>query len=172
MLMLLFILYPIFKKTHGVVFDILFGAVTLASIWALSQSHYQLVIAVVLAVPALASNYFNYRQPDSNLFIVCLISQYLLLGYVMLMILVYILSTRRVTVDTIAGSVCIYLILGLVWGFIYTMVDVLNPGLAFSGIETDTFRGGLAALQAIMGQFYIAILVAPPGRDPDCTADE
>jgi hypothetical protein len=49
-------------------------------------------------------------------------------GYAIWAMLVFILASRRVTFDTVCASLCLYLLLGLVWALAYSVVDVLNPG--------------------------------------------
>jgi voltage-gated potassium channel len=94
----------------------------------------------------------------------------------------------EVSANRLIGAICIYLMLGVAWAVAYTMVGVSDPQ-AFTGIaprqeygwnsgwlyfsfSTMTTLGygdivpassiarTLAYLQAIFGQFYIAILVA------------
>jgi hypothetical protein len=44
------------------------------------------------------------------------------------MMLVSIFAGRRVTFNTVCASLCVYLLLGLVWALLYSAVDVLSPG--------------------------------------------
>jgi len=94
----------------------------------------------------------------------------------------------EVSANRLIGAVCIYLMLGVIWAVAYTTVAMIDPQ-AFSGIQApdghgwdsgwlyfsfitmttlgygdvapvSAFARTLAYLQAIFGQFYIAILVA------------
>jgi voltage-gated potassium channel Kch len=93
-----------------------------------------------------------------------------------------------VTVDTICASLCIYLLLGVCWSGIHVLAEVLEPGsfqlpghgpdaqfvdfaLYYSLVTMTTLGYGdvipsspstrmFAATEAIMGQLYIAVLVA------------
>lgn len=93
------------------------------------------------------------------------------------------LNTNR-----LVGAVCVYLLLGILWALAYAFLELLVPG-SFKGIELTTTAGwhnnwfyfsfvtlttlgygditpmtsagrSLVYLQAIAGQFYIAVLVA------------
>jgi hypothetical protein len=44
------------------------------------------------------------------------------------MMLLFIFASRRVTFNTVCASLCVYLLLGLVWALAYSAVDVLSPG--------------------------------------------
>lgn len=110
-------------------------------------------------------------------------------------LLVAILFTLRqvaipshINANRIAGAVCIYLMLGVIWALSYAMLELAMPG-SFAGFTAWTDRGfdsewlyfsfvtmttlgygdllpvsatarAMAYLQAIFGQFYIAVLVA------------
>ena len=95
---------------------------------------------------------------------------------------------RTVNLNKIVGAVCIFLLLAFLWAILYQFLEVLIPG-SFSGMvsgpEQDHFdrfvyfslvtlttlgygdispktslAGILATLEAVVGVFYIAILVA------------
>ncbi|MGI9271312.1 MAG: ion channel [Woeseiaceae bacterium] len=93
-----------------------------------------------------------------------------------------------ISVNRIIGAICVYLLLGVIWAMTYTVVEFASPEsfagfvpmqeqgwdsewLYFSFVTMTTLgygdilpisatARGLAYLQAVVGQFYIAILVA------------
>jgi hypothetical protein len=93
-----------------------------------------------------------------------------------------------INTNRIVGAICIYLMLGVIWAMAYTVVDLASPGsfagfspmddvgwnsewLYFSFVTMTTLgygdilpvsatARGLAYMQAVVGQFYIAVLVA------------
>ncbi len=99
-----------------------------------------------------------------------------------------VLLTGSVDINKIVGSIALYLLLGLIWSIIYTILLEFLPG-SFNGIETkhwyDNMRNTtyfsfvtlttlgygdinptrpiaqvLVVLEAISGMFYLAIIVA------------
>lgn len=62
----------------------------------------------------------------------------LYLTYITAFLLWRILVNRDVTSNTIFASLCVYLMLGYIWAFLYSMLEVLAPG-SFA-IDTDVFR--------------------------------
>lgn len=93
-----------------------------------------------------------------------------------------------ITANRIVGAICIYLLLGMLWALFYTVIELLVPG-SFSGLSPKEYQGwdsdwlylsfvtmttlgygdvlpvtavarATAYMQAIIGQFYIATLVA------------
>lgn len=118
----------------------------------------------------------------------------LFLFYALGMILATILREHEITVDTISGAVCGYLLLGLGCGWLYALVETLSPGSFFTArqdflawLANDRLRRSVLAyysfvtlstagfgditpvsqpartlswIEAVAGQFYMAILVA------------
>lgn len=93
-----------------------------------------------------------------------------------------------ISMNRIVGAICVYLLLGVIWALAYSVVELASPG-SFAGFEAWTDRGwdsewlyfsfvtmttlgygdllpvsatarAMAYMQAVFGQFYIAILVA------------
>ena len=101
-------------------------------------------------------------------------------------ILSHILTEQEVTSDTILGGACVFVLLGFLWGYIYFILNTLEPNsltanssfskeladyIYFSFITlTSTGYGdilpvtqkarGLAILEAITGQLYLAIMIS------------
>lgn len=100
-----------------------------------------------------------------------------------------VMSARRVSADTLAGAVCVYLLLGASFGLLYYSIELLAPG-SFSVSATPASAAGawaelhyfsfvtlttvgygdlspltdqarsLAIVEGIAGQLYLAVLVA------------
>ena len=95
---------------------------------------------------------------------------------------------RDINANRLVGAICVYLLLGMIWAMSYSLVDAMSPG-SFAGFSPMADRGwdsewlyfsfvtmttlgygdilpvsatarGLAYMQAVVGQFYIAMLVA------------
>jgi len=98
------------------------------------------------------------------------------------------LTGERINLNMIMGSICVYILVGISWSIFYFFVSVIHPGafngvteigakqqfydlLYYSFVTLSTLGYGdvtpmtpiartLAYLEALFGQFYIAILVA------------
>ncbi len=96
---------------------------------------------------------------------------------------------QKVTVNVLYATLCLYLIIGLFWGSLYTLLNELSPG-AYSGTLLDNVQGdahhifnyfsmvtlttlgygditpqtagagALCQMEAIIGQFFTAVIVA------------
>ena len=107
-----------------------------------------------------------------------------------IIILSHVLRSNKVVVDTIYGAICVYFLIGIAWAFLYSAIEVFNPGSFLIGEEqfdvtmrrlphfiyysfvtlTSLGLGDIAPvkyvsrsftyLEAITGQFYMLILIA------------
>ncbi len=156
----------------------------IASVYLLSHNRRVLVTAVVLGLPTLATNWGVVTHEYPWLMLMNYCSNVLFFSYVTWCLLQQIFTARRVTGDTIWGSICIYLMLGFVWSFIYGALAVVQAGafkdvaaeqvaslVYFSFVTLSTLGYGditpltrqaqvLAFSEALVGQLYLTVLVA------------
>src|SRR5438034_2564800 len=189
---LFFIWAPFVEEIEGgeLIVSGLFSLVLLAGVVAVADRKRVLVIAIVLAIPAIAGRWINHFRPDLIPRAVFLVAGLILLAFVIANLLRFILRAPVVTVEVLCASVAAYLMLGLMWTVAYWLVDQLTPGGAFS---FNTSRGAqsmngftgfyfsfitlstvgygditpvsqaarwLAAMEAMTGLLYVAVLIA------------
>jgi len=80
-----------------------------------------------------------------------------ILGFVGAVILADIARTRTVTMDTIFGAACVYLLLGLFWGSLYRLVLWADPG-AFRFPSFATTGAGLESVPGWITYFSLVTL--------------
>lgn len=100
----------------------------LGVILALCEHRRSVIIALLLALPAAVLWVVDmYAQRDAVTIaqMACAIA---LLVYAVLMILVFIFKGGPVSGNVIAASMCIYLLLGVIWGEAYSIIAVVDPG--------------------------------------------
>jgi hypothetical protein len=125
------------------------------------------------------------RGPLAYLLLLLLLVALVYCGY---LILCSLLRAKRVTANEILGTLSLYLVIGLIWAFVYSLVERTVPGsfgpdsaisaggagspfVYFSFITQTTLGYGditpllplasrLVILQTVMGQFYVAVVVA------------
>ena len=191
-LVVLLIAAPFVEELEGgkLILSVLFSLVLLAAVFAVADRKRTLLIALVLAVPALTARWVNNFEPHlvhPAVFLVCAL---LLLAFVIGHLLYFILHAPVVNVEVLCASIAAYLMLGLMWTVGYWLVDQVTPGGAFS---FNTNRGAhsmngftgfyfsfitlstvgygditpvsqaarwLAAMEAMTGSLYVAVLIA------------
>jgi Ion channel len=157
----------------------------------------EFTIACVLAVPTLTGRWLVLSFHHSALLVIVVVVCWIcFLALTDLVILRQVLTATRVTNDTISGAICGYLLLGLIFAFLYTLVGLAYPGsfivdgrvvqpelrrlfyqhevsslIYYSFVTLATLGYGdiapltaparmTAVIEAIAGQFYVAILIA------------
>ncbi|PYJ77822.1 MAG: ion transporter [Verrucomicrobia bacterium] len=191
-LALFFTCAPFVEEIKGgeLIVSILFSLVLLAGVLAVAERKRVLVIALVLAVPAVGGRWINHFRADLVPPAVFLVGGLILIIFVVAHLLRFVLRAPSVTTEVLCASISAYLMLGLMWTMAYWLVDQLTPGGAFSfntNAGTRSMNGftgfyfsfitlstvgygditpvsriarWLAAMEAMTGLLYVAVLIA------------
>lgn len=132
MLVALIALVVFYPSADGHPFEtlilLMLGAFTLiGGLWAVADRRSTLIVGVALGIPCFLFNStpvlgHHSFHALSGLFSV---SFYL---YITVHLINNVLRAPRVTTDIIAGSIAIYLLLGITWAVFYTAIDSFLPG--------------------------------------------
>ncbi len=190
--LVLLLSYPYAYGTlaRDTVFIFIAVAVILTGLYAACRKRNVLYFGFCLAVPASLGDLTLYMEIAPWLYRLCLVFEIALYFYVLFLIFKEVFLRPKVTADTIAGAISIYLLLGLVWSTIYILLESVLPGsfrlpseggpaspllwpdLLFFSFTTLTTTGygditpandharSLASIEYIVGVLYIAIMVA------------
>jgi hypothetical protein len=189
---LFFIWAPFVEEIEGgeLIVSGLFSLVLLAGVVAVADRKRVLVIAIILAIPAIAGRWINHFRPDLVPSPVFLVAGLVLIIFVVGNLLRFVLRAPSVNTQVLCASISAYLLLGLMWTIAYWLVDQLTPGGAFSfntNAGTHSMNGftgfyfsfitlstvgygditpvsrmarWLAAMEAMTGLLYVAVLIA------------
>jgi voltage-gated potassium channel len=189
----LFIFFaPFVEEIRGgdLIVSVLLSLVLISAVFAVASRRSTLIIALLLAIPALVGRWINYFQPELVPPAVFLTAGLALIAFVVANLLRFVLRAPSVNADVLCASISAYLMLGLLWTMAYWLVDQLTPGafsfnttsetkqtmagfnaFYFSFITLSTVGYGditpvskvarmLAATEAITGLLYVAVLIA------------
>ena len=166
----------------------LIEATLIVGVWSLVRQRFWFMAGVVLiaigAMNIILDAIFNHSwAPYINLIVA-------LLFYLFTTVIAFrsLLTGNRINLNMIMGSICVYILVGISWSIFYFFVSVIHPGafngvtvigakqqfydlLYYSFVTLSTLGYGditpvtpiartLAYIEALFGQFYIAILVA------------
>jgi hypothetical protein len=189
---LFFIWAPFVEEIEGgeLIVSGLFSLVLLAGVVAVADRKGVMVIAIVLAIPAIAGRWINHFRPDLIPPAVFLVAGLILIAFVVGNLLLFVFRAPSVNTEVLCASISAYLMLGLMWTMAYWLVDQLTPGGAFafntitgkqsmkgfnafyfSFITLSTVGYGditpvsriarwLAAMEAMTGLLYVAVLIS------------
>jgi Ion channel len=138
--LLSFVLVPPFFHDRGMsafVLPLLMSGVLLLGLNIFRQSRQEFFVACVFAVPALIGRWLLEFVQVEAFTVSILICWMVFLAFAVLIILRHILTTKRITYDTISGAICGYLLFGMMYAFVYAIIDFFYPGsLAASSART------------------------------------
>lgn len=182
-------------KVPEVVFCLLLTSVLLVAVVSVCRQHKNLWPGLAIGVPVAVLNWVGYATGVFEVFIAHNIAIIMFFIFVSWHVLAAVINDRRVTLDTIRGAVCVFLLAGLAWAYVYGTILLLDSeairiaagdeesGLSpfgsssfveivyFSFVTITALGYGditpvsalartTAYLQAIFGQFYLAVMVA------------
>lgn len=178
--------YPTIGGGQALIFAL--EATLIIGVWSIVRQRLWFAVGVALiaigAINLILDIFINYSwAPYVNLIVA-------LLFYLMTTGIAFsaLLKGERIDLNTLMGSICVYILVGMSWSILYFFESIVHPG-AFNGVNitstkqefTDllyysfvtlsTLGYGditpitpiartLAYIEALFGQFYIAILVA------------
>ncbi|PYK05667.1 MAG: ion transporter [Verrucomicrobia bacterium] len=191
-LALLFFFFPFVEEIKGgdIIVSILLSLVLLSAVFAVANRRRTLIVALLLAVPAVGGRWINHFQPHLVPPAIFLVAGLALVAFVVVNLLRFVLRAPSVNLEVLCASISAYLMLGLIWTIAYWLVAQLTPGafafntntgaketmegfnaFYFSFVTLSTVGYGditpvskvartLAAMEAMTGLFYVAVLIA------------
>jgi hypothetical protein len=151
----LFIFFaPFVEEIRGgdLVVSVLLSLVLISAVFAVASRRSTLIIALLLAIPALVGRWINYFQPELVPPAVFLTAGLALIAFVVANLLRFVLRAPSVNTDVLCASISAYLMLGLLWTMAYWLVDQLTPG-AFSFNTTSETKETMAGFNAFYFSF-------------------
>jgi len=188
--LLLFSPYLQFGVISSIILIFVVVFVLLAGINSVSDNRLHLIIACIVGAPwiatSIATTLAGRLQPEFyEAFFGCLF-----FIFTTVIIFSHILKDKKVTSNTLYGSICVYLLVGITWSFFYVLVYTIFPDsfyinpennldhvvswndLTYYSFVTLTTLGygditpvtpharSLSYLEAIIGQVYLTIIIA------------
>ena len=170
----------------GILMDIFATLILLSGIYAASSSKRIFYLALLIAVPTILVHWASNFVKAVSLLLISEIFSGIFFVFMAVVILNYLFTEKQITGDVIAGAICAYFLLGLVWSAIFSILELLQPGsfdipqslqteslsftyysyvtlttLGYGDITPITAQArSFSLLEAIIGQLYIAILIA------------
>ena len=112
-------------------YDLLMAAVAVAVLLVVFEERWERWLAVVLALPAIALTIALYTllpALTTAAVIAYHLSAALFLGFAVVVIVRDLFRQEAIRFDELIGAFAGYLLLGIVWGNLYVVVEVLAPG--------------------------------------------
>lgn len=153
-LVLLIVSMPLLDgMRHGVMLQtVLLTVVLLSALLVVGASRRVLIPACILAVPAVASRWVNFYQPELMPAEIHLAAAILFVAFIVARLLRFVLRAPKVAVEVLCVAVSNYLLLGLLWMFAFLLVANLVPG-AFAFSSGTAAHHGMDGFNALYFSF-------------------
>ena len=188
----LLVLVPIFRGFAGIriLTNVLFTTTLITGVYAVSKKKYVLLTAAFLAIPFFASMWTGIFLKVPSLVLVGECFGVLFTGFIVISILSFIFGEKEVTSNVIYGAIVAYLLIAIMWAFIYSLLEIIQPGsfaigegqievgrllfiyyslvtittLGYGDITPVTAQANsFSSLEAVIGQIYLVVTVARLG---------
>ena len=191
-LLILLLILPVITDIYGtrnwLIGHLAFSVTLVFSVLSLNNAKKWRAAGLILVLLGITFSGMAFYQ-DSILFLcLSLLVDFLFLLLVISIVLQQVIFSDRINLHNVAGAICVYLLLGIIWSLAYYFINIIMPGsfkgnlsldmhmqlndfVHYSFVTLTTLGYGdivplsatarsLAYMEAIFGQFYIAILVA------------
>ena len=186
-MVLMFVFRPFLTEyvTIAYLMEIFLFLVFLSAVYAIRQKKSVFIIALFLLLLTEILALLSYLKDIPSLDMLSNILGGLLLAYTAAIIVHHLFTEDKITGDMIMGAICAYFLMGLVWSFAYSTLEFFQPGsfqmpqgevnqatfTYYSYVTLTTLGYGeitpisaparsFALLEAMMGQLYLAVLIA------------
>jgi hypothetical protein len=171
-------------------FSLLLALILITSILAVTETTFQLAVALVIGIPTIALNLAGYLDPNPVWFYGNQIFALAFFIFTAFTLFMHILGKEKVTHDEIFGAISIYLLLALAFASLVLVADRVEPGsfvktlktggvqgMTYSDyvyysfgsittagtgdiIEIGSFVRALTMTESVMGLFYVAFVIS------------
>jgi len=178
----------LFPDSASIIINFTFTLTIVIGVWSLIDDRKWFLFGLGLAAFSFLLSLVEFFYPSQSIYIASILVLLFFLINSLVLAIKHILFGPRIDTNKIVGSVTIYLLIGIIWALLYGLVEAVIAG-SFSGnllnvggsqfwdliyfsfvtlttlgygdiLPVNTYSRTLAYMEAIAGQFYIAILVA------------
>lgn len=160
----------------------------LTAVYAVSDKRKTISIAGLLSLASIIFLCLDLTIENFTIQVIKHLATSAFLGYTTILILIFTFHTHRVTFNTICASLCVYILLAILWSQFYQLLLTISPesfslgsakpaaensviSIYFSFVTITTLGYGdilpistsariLSVMEALVGQLYLVVLVS------------
>ena len=134
--------------TGSILIDLAFTLLLVVLVFTAGHNKTLKISYVLLALAALVFSWANLGTSNHEIDFYRNLFSFSALSVAMVLVIVEVFSDDCVTMDTISGALCAYLLLGLTFTSIYAFIDIIQPGSFIStvnatAVDLSSDRAGL-----------------------------
>ena len=135
-------------KVGQTLFEIMFNGLIFVSMYVLCDTARDTIYALIFGVPAMLIHATHCIFPGLVMYSLLMAFLVVFYCYMIASVLRHVLRNTTVNADIISGAICIYLLMGMVWAMLYSMVEQVSPG---------SFMVGAFSNESSLGSIHIGI---------------
>lgn len=185
------LVFPVLEEsTYGpLVMQLLYSFLLISALYAVAETGWVLRMGILLFAAAIVSHWWVILTLSPIAAVAGILCEIIFLCFIALSLLFHVFGHEQVTGDTIAGAICVFLLMGIIWMVVYQGIYFFDHS-AFNNIAAESFSPAatidlvyysfatlttlgygditpvsrsarmFAVTQAIVGQIYLTVLVA------------
>ena len=114
-----------------ITFGIIFGWLTISAVYAVSTRRQTPRVALMLGMLVFLAEIADVTLVRTDTHILANTLGILFLSHIVIVMLKFILQQTRISTDTVFAALCVYLLAGIIWAIVYSLLGQVQPG-AFS----------------------------------------
>jgi hypothetical protein len=131
----------------------------LAAVYSVSERRWHLVLAILLALPAIAAQIVPTLLGQQGTLMLRMGMSAALLTYIAILISVFLLKQNRVSTDMILGAINVYLLFAIAFMFLHAFVEVSTPGsYRYQGESLSAVFKGHPEVDALAFLLYFSVV--------------
>jgi voltage-gated potassium channel len=190
-MLLLILVFPFLETSvYGPpIIQVIYSFLFISALYAVSQNLWVFRIGILLLVAGLLTHWWIILTLSTISVVVGITCEIIFFCFIGLSVLLHVFGHERVSGDTIAGAICVFLLIGIIWTLVYQTIHFFDPK-AFHNIAAGSFGPAatvdlvyysfatlttlgygditpiaksarmFAVTEAMVGQIYLTVLVA------------
>ncbi len=131
----------------------------ISAVYSVSERRWHLVLAMVLAVPAVIAHMLPTLLGEQGTLIFRLGMSATFFTYITILISGFLLRQERVSTDMILGAINVYLLLAIIFMFLHAFAEILRPGsYLYQGETLAAALRGNAEIQSLAFLLYFSLV--------------
>ena len=133
-LVTLLVFFPFFDQTAArkILFEVIFSLIFIFLLYSISNKREVFIGGLILVIPPLVFGWVLTFYYTRSLEYLLHITTFVYLFYSMIFMFKAVFKRSKISVDLVFGAICIYILLGIFWVQIYSIIDISDIDRSFS----------------------------------------
>lgn len=157
-LLFILLIYPFSegRPIASLIFALFFSWLLISSLWAISPRRtYKVCLLIFFGIPSVALLWLDRHFNSFGLRVGDYLFMSVIIGWTIASMLNYIMRAGKVTGEILAGAGSVYLLIGIFWGIVNSLLYLLHPG---SFAISEALSGGMHSSWPVFNYYSFTTL--------------